>query len=419
MAAVRVQNYLKKHKIGPLLESLMARVIQDMPDDPIGYFLKVLQNIHEKQSTHFNDARESNSPRPSSRPSTGSLDNTGNSDNLAKSWSVGPVVGLHEKTKKQNQLQKWMRNDSQSLTNNTSKSLNLGRSPKNISQKLPPWNNDTRVATHDFDELFQMQSRIYNINDKTLEKSDTEKYKVHNWKLNKKSSSEENISFQPSEHNTWLENELSLGPKQLSSVNDAQVDQITLRNSKRGNSKHNHQKHKQDLQALLLDVNESRQQQKGSIDVSSLPEYGTEILERIEDLQQEGFDCGKANTEGEQNWRKHDREKAIPQKTYARRVRKNIREIDNETDNQSKVTNDDFSAMLFDSLTNKKKDNNFDDNSSETSEKIFNTHINLRGQKYWPLTDSENESTSQNNVEFERNLRRFTPNGDRKASRFR
>lgn len=34
----------------------MARVIQDMPDDPIGYFLKVLQDIHEKQSTHFNDA---------------------------------------------------------------------------------------------------------------------------------------------------------------------------------------------------------------------------------------------------------------------------------------------------------------------------------------------------------------------------
>lgn len=105
------------------------------------------------------------------------IDNTGNSDNLARSWSVGPVVGLHEKTKKQNQLQKWMRNDSQSLTNNTSKSLNLSRSPKNVSQKLPPWNNDTRVATHDFDELFQMQSRIYNINDKTLDKSDTEKYK--------------------------------------------------------------------------------------------------------------------------------------------------------------------------------------------------------------------------------------------------
>lgn len=52
---------------------------------------------------------------------------------------------------------------------------------------------------------------------------------VQNWKLNKKSSSEEHNSFQPSEHDTWLENELSLGPKQLSLVNDVQVDQITLR----------------------------------------------------------------------------------------------------------------------------------------------------------------------------------------------
>ena len=27
----------------------MARVIQDMPDDPIGYIINVLQGIHKKQ----------------------------------------------------------------------------------------------------------------------------------------------------------------------------------------------------------------------------------------------------------------------------------------------------------------------------------------------------------------------------------
>jgi hypothetical protein len=48
MAAQRVQAYLDKHKIGPLFEDLMAKVIQDMPGNPINYLIRVLQKKEAK-----------------------------------------------------------------------------------------------------------------------------------------------------------------------------------------------------------------------------------------------------------------------------------------------------------------------------------------------------------------------------------
>jgi hypothetical protein len=34
----------------------MAQVIQDTPDDPIGYIIKVLQGIHKKQSKQLDNS---------------------------------------------------------------------------------------------------------------------------------------------------------------------------------------------------------------------------------------------------------------------------------------------------------------------------------------------------------------------------
>ncbi|XP_062520289.1 uncharacterized protein C8orf34-like isoform X2 [Corticium candelabrum] len=48
MAAQRVQAYLDKHKIGALFENLMAKVIQDMPGNPINYLIRVLQKKESK-----------------------------------------------------------------------------------------------------------------------------------------------------------------------------------------------------------------------------------------------------------------------------------------------------------------------------------------------------------------------------------
>ena len=44
-----VQDYLQKHRIGPLFEELMAKVISDMPDEPCLYLSRVLNIRAEKK----------------------------------------------------------------------------------------------------------------------------------------------------------------------------------------------------------------------------------------------------------------------------------------------------------------------------------------------------------------------------------
>lgn len=61
-SAEKVQEYLKRHKIGVLFEDLMAKVIADMPDDPVIYLARILHLRAEKRgarslktSTHFDN----------------------------------------------------------------------------------------------------------------------------------------------------------------------------------------------------------------------------------------------------------------------------------------------------------------------------------------------------------------------------
>jgi hypothetical protein len=72
------------------------------------------------------------------------------SNHLAASWSAG--VGQQETRKDENQLRTWTGSDFQSAKNKTWSSMERG------NEAQPSWNSDTRVPTHDFDELFQMQN---------------------------------------------------------------------------------------------------------------------------------------------------------------------------------------------------------------------------------------------------------------------
>ena len=74
------------------------------------------------------------------------------SNQLAASWSAG--VAQRQTRKQESQLKTWTGSDLQSGKNKTWYSNNH----VDESQSQPPWNNDTRVPTHDFDELFQMQN---------------------------------------------------------------------------------------------------------------------------------------------------------------------------------------------------------------------------------------------------------------------
>ena len=72
------------------------------------------------------------------------------SNQLAASWSAG--VAQKQTRKHDSQLKTWTGNDLQSVKNKT------WSSNKHDDESQPAWNNDTRVPTYDFDELFQMQN---------------------------------------------------------------------------------------------------------------------------------------------------------------------------------------------------------------------------------------------------------------------
>ena len=80
------------------------------------------------------------------------LGNDRRSNQLAASWSAG--VAQQETRKQESPLKTWTGNDFETVKNKTWSS----NKPRDEPQSQLQWNNDTRVPTHDFDELFQMQN---------------------------------------------------------------------------------------------------------------------------------------------------------------------------------------------------------------------------------------------------------------------
>lgn len=97
------------------------------------------------------------------------LGNEIRSNRLAASWSGGTVQ--QETRKQEKQLKTWSGYNSEAKKNKTWS----GKEP----EQQPPWNNDTRVPTHDFDELFQMQNGdVTNV--RTSQQHTPEKYQGGN-----------------------------------------------------------------------------------------------------------------------------------------------------------------------------------------------------------------------------------------------
>lgn len=395
MAAVRVQNYLKKHKIGPLFESLMAQVIQDTPDDPIGYIIKVLQGIHKKQSKQLDNSFNGHlSPRPSSRNSTRSekKGNDRRSNQLAASWSAG--VAQQETRKQESPLKTWTGNDFETVKNKTWSS----NKPRDEPQSQLQWNNDTRVPTHDFDELFQMQ----NGDETQMRASQTsEKYRgVRSWDAQEKQSPvEQKMSFQSGD-NDELSRELRLGSR--SSATPATPDPATpispgsrpVKTSRRAV-----EKHRKELQALLLDGGPGKR--RTGAGKHSPEERGTEILERMEDLQYEGVKASQSLTGAKLNKSNRDGNKDVSVTICARCAR--IIGDKDDVDNLSQATSSDFNSRLFDDITNKNQDFDNIDTASEANE-----NMGFRENNAWSTSDSEHETTPRNNtVSFDKSFDGF------------
>lgn len=291
MAAHRVQGYLEKHKIGPLFESLMARVIQDTPDDPVGYIIKILQGIHKKQKgTDGGDFNLSVSRSSSRKSILKSSQNELNGikprcNNLAASWSAGePQLD----TNSRDYPRPWTSNSKSTANKTWSSNENTTRLMTG-DESQPVWNKDTRVPTHDFDEWFQMEHG----DQQTSQKPSKEKYRgVKSWEVQDEVIHEKSLqSRDPQLSNDDLHGELKLGEYQKSKSSRHQAGEVVPMTSSRSRpvkARRAAEEHRHQLQALLLEDSEGGT--KGVKSLRHSPEEGMDILESPEDLQEEGVE---------------------------------------------------------------------------------------------------------------------------------
>lgn len=411
MAAQRVQKYLEKHKIGPLFESLMARVIEDTPDDPVGYIIRILQEMHEKQRIvrDLDDHIQSQFRLPSSKSRQRSSHNELNGmkprrNNLAASWSAG---GPQISSKLRDYPRPWTSN-SKLMENKTWSPAESGKLVR-VEQSQPTWNDDTRVPTHDFDEWFQME----NGPKQTMQELRKEKYLgVKSWGGQDKATREKTFGSGDSQlSGDDLKSELKVGGHRKSRSAAQETDKIVsvvASRSRPVKAKRAVEEHRQQLQALLLEDGIGKTKELKRLQHS--PEEGVEILESMEELREEGITT--ASKRGAKlNKSKRNKTEENVSVTICARCARIIGGRDEEVSSQGESIS---SRSPFDDIT--RKENDFQENFDSASE--GNEIVKPVRRTVWPMaSDSESEVTPRNSkVMFKQRVKSSSPN-ERQFSR--
>ncbi|KAL3892439.1 hypothetical protein ACJMK2_004646 [Sinanodonta woodiana] len=150
----RMQFYMDKHRIAPLFEELMNRVLHDQPDDPIMYLIRALykkaglpvplelKSGGVRKSSPERLVRSSQkSPDPATRKST------------SQAWAIGSGPDLvardYEKP--------WLKNSRKSRSK---KSGEAEVENPSVKKQAQGWISDTKVTATGFDELFEQSHAV-------------------------------------------------------------------------------------------------------------------------------------------------------------------------------------------------------------------------------------------------------------------
>ncbi|XP_070533670.1 uncharacterized protein C8orf34 homolog isoform X2 [Ptychodera flava] len=178
----RVQAYLEKHQIGALFEDLMARLIQNTPEEPIPYLIKVLQRKDDKTKRPYQE----NPLATRSRPPSGSSKKSGSvtrsyedlprsktsSDVLRRStggaaqWAATDPMGVSKGDRGYDKP--WATNMKRSKPSTQTSTSSHSKFPMDDSEnarpagrrtKKPEWDHHTKMTTQNFDEMFEATKR--------------------------------------------------------------------------------------------------------------------------------------------------------------------------------------------------------------------------------------------------------------------
>jgi len=300
-----IQHYLQKHEVGQLFEDMMAKVVKDMPNDPISYLLRLLQRLHQKRNSD-------GSQKPNTAPPKSELQGLVGSS-VPKKLSKDPQVVLpgskqvvsawatgHESNNNKNKNADISKNKKQQGREYQKPWLAGAKTKKNHHDTPTSWSGDVASRTLDEGEMsyFKEQKK----SNKLLQSAPVNslkdvlnpaagRNKENSWKDNNK----ENLNTMATpprltSHNTYLDDELDRQSLSCSPKTSKQTfSPATYAKFKKQSSKKKSLEQKTKLQALLSNGDKSNQRRNLLDDEEdSSNDEGIEIIESASDLTEEG-----------------------------------------------------------------------------------------------------------------------------------
>ncbi|XP_061182925.1 uncharacterized protein C8orf34 homolog isoform X3 [Saccostrea echinata] len=141
----KMQQYMDRHRIGPLFENLMNKVLHDQPDDPLVYLIKVL---HKKAGLEAPRDLKTQGVRRSS-PERMVRSRSPDIKKTASTWGSSPIGEVERSYDKP-----WLSSSKKVKP----KSEDFSAMKQGRKQPKQNWNPDTKVGKTSFDDLFDGNS---------------------------------------------------------------------------------------------------------------------------------------------------------------------------------------------------------------------------------------------------------------------
>ncbi|KAL4218096.1 hypothetical protein ACF0H5_022832 [Mactra antiquata] len=281
MSKLRIQQYMDKHRLTPLFEDLMNKVLHEQPEDPVIYLIKCLYRkaaLPVPKDLKVNQLRRSSPERPGRRSKSPEKSST-------QAWAVGSGPDMVDRSYDKPWLAKSKKSRSKGEEEKTE--------PKPSRKQKSGWVSDTKVTATTFDELFE--DDIHQRSENNAQRNRTED------NLEIKKAWAKNVSLDDSEDPNYRSRGYS-GPRggknnedplsgEIMLAKEEQTQESTSNSSKskpRG-AKLEAAKHRQELEKILTESD------KVSVDSgyygdknNDEEDEAIELLEDPDDLMREG-----------------------------------------------------------------------------------------------------------------------------------
>ncbi|XP_046578606.1 uncharacterized protein C8orf34-like isoform X2 [Haliotis rubra] len=299
---LRMQNYMEKHKIGPLFEDLMNKVLRDMPEDPLVY---VLRAVYKKAGLEIpQDIRHGGLRRSPSGMARG---RSRSPDKMPVSSSADAALGTRDydrpwksqakrlKPKKSSDDAELSRSQSSRLHSTPLSDSTVGEllrvTPVKLARRQrPDWNSDVKMKTTSFDELWEDPSPMKR--DDPV-RSETVGIMKKSWARVGLDDEDDNIyssnKYTGPRHAHFKSDEDLLAAENIVSSRKANVHQKKTEGKSKSSRSHklNAAQHRQELEKLLLQ-SEKRSTDSGYTEEPGEDDEALEMLEDADDLRREG-----------------------------------------------------------------------------------------------------------------------------------